>query len=221
VSIQSPFAVLLDELVEVCGGGGGGEAVGATAPSSGGSDGTGASGAAAVGSLGRADALRAIELLLSHVERRLASALEAAGEDSDDEGADSDGDTPSAKRQRGADDVAESVLGSSSSSAGGERPALDRLQVVLAQAGVDALYPPTEGVGLFAGIANLNHSCRPNAVVVFERDSTATVAALRAIGAGEEVMICYIEEEQSLAARKADLVDYGFVCGCERCVEET
>eukprot|EP01048_Picozoa_sp_COSAG05_P012134 COSAG05_NODE_1194_length_5568_cov_26.075878_4_plen_54_part_00 len=32
--------------------------------------------------------------------------------------------------------------------------------------GADVLYPPLEGQGLFALIANLNHSCEPSAVVV-------------------------------------------------------
>ena len=213
VSIQSPFAVLLDELVELC------DSDGETADAYSGSDGASAMAAAADRALSSADALRAIELLLPHVERRLV-VLEAGDDDvSDGESADRDAlaDRPS-KRQRREDDG--TVLGLGSSPASGERRALDRLRAVLAQVGADALFPPTEGVGLYADVTNLNHSCRPNAVVVFERDSTATVAALRDIAAGEEVLISYIEEDRPLAVRRADLVDYGFVCMCERCVEE-
>ena len=36
-------------------------------------------------------------------------------------------------------------------------------------------------------VANLNHSCVPNAAVVFEASAQAAVVALRPIGAGDEV----------------------------------
>ena len=66
----------------------------------------------------------------------------------------------------------------------------------------------------------LNHDCEPNAVVVFEKDAIATVAALRTIRKGDEICISYIDVEQSADERRADLLDYGFVCSCRRCVEE-
>ena len=37
----------------------------------------------------------------------------------------------------------------------------------------------------------------------------------------DQVSISYVEEEEPLAARRANLVDYGFVCRCERCRSES
>ena len=37
----------------------------------------------------------------------------------------------------------------------------------------------------------------------------------------DQVFISYVEEEEPLAARRANLVDYGFVCRCERCRSES
>jgi|EP01049_Picozoa_sp_SAG25_P002127 hypothetical protein len=61
-------------------------------------------------------------------------------------------------------------------------------------------------------------SCDPNAIVVFERDAVATVAALRPITMGEEICISYIDTGGlSTAERRLELMDYGFACDCSRC----
>ena len=41
--------------------------------------------------------------------------------------------------------------------------------------------------------------------------------ALRALEAGEEVAISYIDEGEALPLRQANLADYGFVCSCSLC----
>lgn len=82
-------------------------------------------------------------------------------------------------------------------------------------------------------------SCRPNAETLKQEsdvDGYAMVRALRTISPGEELTISYIdlEEEEpvggrtgavrrrpkSLEERRAELRDYGFVCRCQRCLEE-
>ena len=106
------------------------------------------------------EAEQAATLLLPHVQRRLG---EGAG------GEASEGDVPPAKRQR-------------------QTTAQERLRALVEEAGgADQVYPPLLGVGLFRMVANLNHSCVPNAAVVFEASAQATVVALRPIGAGDEV----------------------------------
>ena len=132
---------------------------------------------------------------------------------------------PNSKRQRlsaaGAD-AASAAASDPSASVSPPTPPIARLRHIVDDAGgVDQLYPTLCGVGLFEGVANLNHDCEPNAVVVFEQDSTATVAALRPIQKGEEVCISYIDVDQPVDERRADLLDYGFVCSCARCQEET
>lgn len=77
-----------------------------------------------------------------------------------------------------------------------------------------------EGSGFYALHSCANHSCNPNAVVEGDSSGEAVVLACRAIKAGEEVCISYIEEEAPYRERQAALADYGFACVCERCAEE-
>ena len=44
--------------------------------------------------------------------------------------------------------------------------------------------------------------------------------AKRDIKAGEELTMCYVDEGGDVATRREELRDYGFECGCERCVRE-
>lgn len=68
-----------------------------------------------------------------------------------------------------------------------------------------------------------NHSCSPNAEA-FKRDEdedgSAVILALRAIKAGEEITLSYIDEEAQLEERQQQLADYGFRCACDRCTAE-
>ena len=41
-----------------------------------------------------------------------------------------------------------------------------------------------------------------------------------AIAAGEELLISYVDEELPLEARRAQLLPYGFLCQCSRCLDE-
>lgn len=51
-------------------------------------------------------------------------------------------------------------------------------------------------------------------------DGAAVVTAKRAIRAGEEITISYVDEVAALAEREEALRDYGFTCQCSRCLSE-
>lgn len=62
-----------------------------------------------------------------------------------------------------------------------------------------------------------NHSCSPNAVVVFDGPKL-TVRALERISSGDEVLISYIDSSAPYGVRQADLKDqYFFTCNCVKC----
>ncbi|KAG6578990.1 Histone-lysine N-methyltransferase ASHR1, partial [Cucurbita argyrosperma subsp. sororia] len=75
------------------------------------------------------------------------------------------------------------------------------------------------GTGLYPVISIINHSCLPNAVLVFEGRS-AVVRAVQHIPAGAEVSISYIETAGSTMTRQKALKEnYLFTCTCSRCVK--
>ncbi|KAH9251709.1 hypothetical protein BASA81_010379 [Batrachochytrium salamandrivorans] len=77
------------------------------------------------------------------------------------------------------------------------------------------------GAGIFTLCCVLNHSCEPNAEIVFESGTNqATVRATKPIAVGEEVYISYVDSEDGLQDRQEQLRDYGFVCECGRCRQE-
>ncbi|XP_022993816.1 histone-lysine N-methyltransferase ASHR1 [Cucurbita maxima] len=76
------------------------------------------------------------------------------------------------------------------------------------------------GTGLYPVISIINHSCLPNAVLVFEGRS-AVVRAVQHIPAGAEVSISYIETAGSTMTRQKALKEnYLFTCTCSRCVKD-
>uniref|UniRef100_A0A1S3CPQ6 Uncharacterized protein n=1 Tax=Cucumis melo TaxID=3656 RepID=A0A1S3CPQ6_CUCME len=75
------------------------------------------------------------------------------------------------------------------------------------------------GTGLYPVISIINHSCLPNAVLVFEGRS-AVVRAVQHIPPGSEVSISYIETAGSTMTRQKTLKEnYLFTCTCSRCVK--
>ncbi|KAJ6484472.1 hypothetical protein C8R47DRAFT_1280715 [Mycena vitilis] len=69
-------------------------------------------------------------------------------------------------------------------------------------------------------VALLNHSCDPNAVVVFPhlREPLMHVVALREIAPGEEILTAYIDTTLPRAQRQTALrATYHFVCACSLC----
>ncbi|OIW35588.1 SET domain-containing protein, partial [Coniochaeta ligniaria NRRL 30616] len=75
------------------------------------------------------------------------------------------------------------------------------------------------GVFLDADLAMANHSCVPNAYVVFV-GRTAVLRAEREIREGEEVEISYIDNTLSKEERHKALRLYHFECQCRRCQDD-
>ncbi|KAF2009450.1 SET domain-containing protein [Aaosphaeria arxii CBS 175.79] len=66
----------------------------------------------------------------------------------------------------------------------------------------------------------MNHSCDPNAFVVFEGNSLR-VRSLRKLRGGEEITQCYADVNMDVLIRGRKLKDsYNFDCHCERCEKE-
>ncbi|KAL7268574.1 hypothetical protein RUND412_008797 [Rhizina undulata] len=82
--------------------------------------------------------------------------------------------------------------------------------------------PDGEEIGLdFDPTASLmNHSCEPNAMMVFDGRGLG-VFAVEEIKEGEEVTICYIDANDGYEKRQKDLREtYWFECDCKRCLRE-
>jgi hypothetical protein len=63
----------------------------------------------------------------------------------------------------------------------------------------------------------MNHSCNPNAAIVFDRN-IISVRSIRDISAGEQVTISYVDNTYNRATRRGILRDhYFFHCQCEGC----
>ena len=81
------------------------------------------------------------------------------------------------------------------------------------------------GLSIFPTSSMVNHSCRPNAVAIFDLVGASGAAcrinirAIRPIASGEEVCISYIGLTQKSAMRRQVLKqDYFFDCQCEACI---
>ena len=81
-----------------------------------------------------------------------------------------------------------------------------------------------EGSCFYALQSCMNHSCDPNTHAYkragVDTDGSAIILAKRAIEAGEEICISYIEESEPHHVRQSALEDYGFVCSCSRCTAD-
>ncbi|KAL4260767.1 MUB1/samB family protein [Pleurotus pulmonarius] len=84
------------------------------------------------------------------------------------------------------------------------------------------------GVCVSPAIALINHSCDPNAVVVFPRSSESTaqeplmqVIAIKPIAADEEILTSYIDTTLPKSQRQQSLLEtYNFTCKCTLCKNE-
>jgi hypothetical protein len=74
------------------------------------------------------------------------------------------------------------------------------------------------GTSLDVVASLMNHSCTPNAFVVFEGNSLC-VRSTRKLHAGEEVVQCYTDIDMDVFLRRQMLkTEYFFDCCCE-CIE--
>lgn len=83
-----------------------------------------------------------------------------------------------------------------------------------------------EGSGLYVKQSKFNHSCEPNAQILFpSSDFTLNVIALRDINPEEEICISYIDEcmlSRSRHSRQKYLREnYLFQCECEKCESQS
>ena len=89
---------------------------------------------------------------------------------------------------------------------------------------LDASYDaPCEGTGFFALQSCVNSDCDPNVAPLKDDadvDGRCVLVAKRDIREGEELTMCYVDETADVATRRAELLDYGFECACERCARE-
>ncbi|CAK9084680.1 unnamed protein product, partial [Durusdinium trenchii] len=82
-------------------------------------------------------------------------------------------------------------------------------------------WPSMHGTALFASVARMNHSCAPNVKVTFPRNSSTLLAtSVLNISAGDELCLCYINQEADVQTRRRRLLEYGFTCCCSRCLAE-
>ena len=74
--------------------------------------------------------------------------------------------------------------------------------------------------GVYLQVSKFNHFCQQNAEIFWNQDSnTAYLRALRKIKEGDEITICYIDDDKSRwtrEERRGDLKSvYNFDCACE------
>eukprot|EP00927_Polykrikos_kofoidii_P013976 TRINITY_DN16096_c0_g1_i1.p1 TRINITY_DN16096_c0_g1~~TRINITY_DN16096_c0_g1_i1.p1 ORF type:complete len:511 (-),score=100.59 TRINITY_DN16096_c0_g1_i1:65-1489(-) len=81
------------------------------------------------------------------------------------------------------------------------------------------LLPRFDGFGLSPTVALMNHSCAPNAEVGGDGSPTELVVkAVQDIRPGEEILICYCDDQAPIAGRQRLLWrEYGFMCACSLC----
>ncbi|KAJ3187906.1 hypothetical protein HDU85_006299 [Gaertneriomyces sp. JEL0708] len=71
--------------------------------------------------------------------------------------------------------------------------------------------------GIFPTLSLINHSCRPNAAIVFS-GSTAVLRSIRPIAPGEEILQSYTEISEPQHVRQKELSEaYFFKCDCTEC----
>ncbi|CZT45736.1 uncharacterized protein RSE6_06073 [Rhynchosporium secalis] len=69
-------------------------------------------------------------------------------------------------------------------------------------------------------LARANHSCDPNAFIVFD-SNTVSLRALRPIKLEEQIFISYVDPTEDIILRQSRLKErYFFTCKCPRCVSE-
>lgn len=74
------------------------------------------------------------------------------------------------------------------------------------------------GTALYSLASMANHDCEPSADVVLTRGGALALRARRALRAGEEVTITYLDSSLPAAVRRNRLLrGYGFECKCQRC----
>ena len=105
-----------------------------------------------------------------------------------------------------------------------EDEAYARLELVAEMS--NEYFPPLDGTALFSIGCSMNHSCRPNVSPVWNPKSDVPIEihflALSDIKKGDEINFSYIDMNvKDVEERRKMLIDYGFICECVRCKEES
>ena len=81
---------------------------------------------------------------------------------------------------------------------------------------------PRGGTALFPEpISFVNHDCEPNLAVLIGPEGHLALTARRAVAAGEELTITYLDSSAPVHARRGKLLHgYGFECACARCTAQ-
>ncbi|KAG9229588.1 hypothetical protein BJ875DRAFT_387044 [Amylocarpus encephaloides] len=97
-----------------------------------------------------------------------------------------------------------------------------RLLGIMATNAFRATLPDDSPIGLCfePALALVNHSCSPNAFVMFD-GRKVSLRALEHIEKGDEVFISYIDSTQGREIRRKELQQrYFFQCNCEKCTQD-
>lgn len=83
------------------------------------------------------------------------------------------------------------------------------------------LFPDIIGLGIFDNLSKMNHSCQPSVEIDYEDNNIAKINLLCDVSVGQEATISYIDENDDFETRRRKLgMNYGFQCGCGKCLEE-
>lgn len=75
---------------------------------------------------------------------------------------------------------------------------------------------------LFLRQSHLNHACNPNAKVQWSSRNSINTVSMSSLSKGQEVTISYINPKLAVDERRRQLrINYGFMCHCLRCKEES
>ena len=96
---------------------------------------------------------------------------------------------------------------------------------------IDEILTPLDGTAMFSITCQMNHSCKPNVYVVYNKSKDKKgwgckyplmlqCIALRDIEPDEELCISYIDQELSYEERVSELNNYHFSCTCVKCIED-
>ncbi|KAI0019243.1 SET domain-containing protein [Xylariomycetidae sp. FL0641] len=92
----------------------------------------------------------------------------------------------------------------------------DKVEMNCFQMFIDGKRERSSHLGCYPEAARFNHDCRPN-VHYRLNNATHTTVASRAIAAGAELSISYVDMFQAQASRRLRLRHWGFECACAQC----
>jgi hypothetical protein len=106
-----------------------------------------------------------------------------------------------------------------------EKPPLEKLREFISEEEEETLFPPLDGTAFYLLTCKINHSCDPNIRIHYKSDSekglVLEMKAVKEIIKNEEFFQSYINQYNTKSDRQKALQDYGFICQCSKCANET